>query len=77
MCALTSGDADVLVAVSGAGLHPEEHAQAVAELCAVGAYLGELGDGFVVIVALDVPAERDAADHVRGGYPGVHAERVT
>jgi len=45
----------VLVAVSGTGLHTEEHAQAVAELCAVWAHLGELGDGFVVIVALDVP----------------------
>ena len=63
------------MAVAGAGLHAEQRAQGVAECCPVGADLGELGDGFVVVFALDVPAECDAADDVRGCHAAVHAQR--
>ena len=34
-----------------------------------------MGDRFVVVLTLDVRAERDAADDVRGCHAAVHAQR--
>lgn len=65
MGSLAAGGTDVLMAVAGAGLHAEQRTQGVAECCPVEADLGELGDGFVVVFALDVSSECDTADDVR------------
>jgi hypothetical protein len=62
------------VAVAGSSLHPEQRAQRLGELITSRADSPQQGYCLVVIVALGVLADRNAADRICGGDTSMNVE---